>query len=242
MCFFGKNVKNIAIKGTNPVGLYRVPRGYIDFSRRERYSKGNLWGGCAEMEEHTGYGCGVIAALDLLLYLARQRETGSAQSASAGGPVPWTLYDRWARQLSRRYMPVVPPVGTNGWAIALGLNAVFLRQGIPLRASWGVSRDRLWTRMGELLDRDVPVILSIGRNFPRVWRNVETAFYTPGRESGPPACSTNAHFVTVTAMDEDYLTVSSWGHPYRLSREEFDAYRREASASLLCTILDVREK
>jgi len=78
--------------------------------------------------------------------------------------------------------------------------------------------------------------------FPRVWRNVETAFYTPGRESGPPACSTNAHFVTVTAMDEDYLTVSSWGHPYRLSREEFDAYRREASASLLCTILDVREK
>mgnify|MGYP001073276322 CR=1 FL=1 len=97
-------------------------------------------------------------------------------------------------------------------------------------------------KLGELLDRDVPVILSIGRNFPRVWRNVETAFYTPGRESGPPACSTNAHFVTVTAMDEDYLTVSSWGHPYRLSREEFDAYRREASASLLCTILDVRKK
>lgn len=102
-----------------------------------------------------GYGCGVIAALDLLLYLARQREVGSAQSTLAGGPVPWTLYDRWARQLSRRYMPVVPPVGTNGWAIALGLNAVFLRQGIPLRASWGVSRDRLWTRMGELLDRPV---------------------------------------------------------------------------------------
>lgn len=64
-----------------------------------------------------GYGCGVIAALDLLLYLARQREVGSAQSTLAGGPVPWTLYDRWARQLSRRYMPVVPPVGTNGWAI-----------------------------------------------------------------------------------------------------------------------------
>ena len=94
---------------------------------------------------------------------------------------------------------------------------------------------------GRAADRDVPVILSIGRNFPRVWRNAETAFYTPGRKR-PPACSTNAHFVTVTAMDEGYLTVSSWGHPYRLSREEFDAYRREASASLLCTILDVREK
>ena len=44
------------------------------------------------------------------------------------------------------------------------------------------------------------------------------------------------------AMADRWLTVSSWGHPYRLSREEFDAYRREASASLLCTILDVREK
>lgn len=41
------------------------------------------------------------------------------------------------------------------------------------------------------------------------------------------------------AMDDRWLTVSSWGRPYRLGREEFD---REASASLLCTILDVREK
>lgn len=31
MCFFGKNVKNIAIKGTNLVGLYRVPRGTLTF-------------------------------------------------------------------------------------------------------------------------------------------------------------------------------------------------------------------
>ena len=54
-----------------------------------------------------GYGCGVIAALDLLLYLARQREVGSARTMPAGGPVPWTLYDRWARQLSRRYMPLL---------------------------------------------------------------------------------------------------------------------------------------
>ena len=35
-----------------------------------------------------GYGCGVIAALDLLLYLARQREVGSAQSTLAGGRCP----------------------------------------------------------------------------------------------------------------------------------------------------------
>ena len=41
------------------------------------------------------------------------------------------------------------------------------------------------------------------------------------------------------AMDDRWLTVSSWGRPYRLGREEFD---RETSASLLCTILDVRAK
>ena len=39
-----------------------------------------------------------------------------------------------------------------------------------------------------------------------------------------------------------WLPVSSWGRPYRLGREEFDRCRWEASASLLCTILDVRAK
>lgn len=39
-----------------------------------------------------------------------------------------------------------------------------------------------------------------------------------------------------------WLTVSSWGRPYRLGREEFDRCRRGASASLLCMILDVRAK
>lgn len=43
-------------------------------------------------------------------------------------------------------------------------------------------------------------------------------------------------------MDDRWLTVSSWGRLYRLSREEFDRRRREASASLLCMILDVRAK
>lgn len=44
------------------------------------------------------------------------------------------------------------------------------------------------------------------------------------------------------AMDDRWLTVSSWGRPYRLGREEFDRCRREADASLLCIILDVRAK
>ena len=44
------------------------------------------------------------------------------------------------------------------------------------------------------------------------------------------------------AMADRWPTVSFWGRPYRLNREEFDRCRREASASLLCTILDVRVK
>ena len=55
------------------------------------------------------------------------------------------------------------------------------------------------------------------------------------------------------AMNGEYISalrngVLSYGdgwtaeRPYRLGREEFDRCRREASASLLCTILDVRAK
>lgn len=44
------------------------------------------------------------------------------------------------------------------------------------------------------------------------------------------------------AMDGRWPTVSFWGRPYRLNREEFDRCQREASVPLLCTILDVRKK
>ena len=43
----------------------------------------------------------------------------------------------------------------------------------------------------------------------------------------------------LTAAASDGWTA---GRPYRLGREEFDRYRWEAGASLLCTILDVRAK
>ena len=56
-------------------------------------------------------GCGVIAALDLLLYLKGQE-----------APIEEAEYDRYADTLRRRYFPLMPPLGMNALVLLAGMN------------------------------------------------------------------------------------------------------------------------
>ena len=62
------------------------------------YGGSQRWSDSATLRQ---CGCGVIAALDLLLYLRQQRTDcrGLLEELPSAGPIPWPLYDRCARQL-----------------------------------------------------------------------------------------------------------------------------------------------
>lgn len=198
------------------------------------------WGGSQRLDPDPilrKCGCGVIAALDTLIYLHRHRP-GFAQplfrALSAKGGVSGTAYHQWTDTLRRRYFPLFPPFGVNGWTLAAGLNRYCRDNRLPLRARWGTGR--LWETMAAQLAADLPVILCIGTCLP----GRKLTLYVQKDGLWKPGTTVSAHFVTVTAMDDAWLTVSSWGRQYGIRRAEFDQYVRSASGPLLSNILVLR--
>ena len=191
-------------------------------------------------------GCGVIAALDLLLYLCRFHPDCRCDffaEAAEDGCIDEHEYDELAQKLSSRFFPMIPKLGINGLMLAAGLNRFFRCYRLPFRASWGFGCGRLFSEIEQMLSRDIPVILSVGPNFPLFWQKHELSFYT-SRPDGTlfRACGIIAHYVMVTGIDEKHLQISSWGREYYIDRGEYMDYIRRRSGSIVSNIVKIREK
>ncbi len=187
-----------------------------------------------------GYGCGVVGGADLLYYLALTRPdyctpyTGRPES----NELSFEQYERMCSRLRSSFMPVIPHFGKTGPALAAGLNAYFSRYNIPCKARWCMGHEKLFERIGEMLQNDLPVIFSVGANFPLFWGKHRVRLYTRSPEGHMRAtAATRAHFMTVTAMDEDFLEVSSWGGKYYISRREYLSYVKTHGTSITSNIM-----
>ncbi|MBR5342612.1 MAG: hypothetical protein IK149_01800 [Oscillospiraceae bacterium] len=192
-------------------------------------------------------GCGVIAGLDLLIYLNRyhlqRSDYGLKVPAPAEGEIPESQYHRMVSALRKKFLPLIPKHGINGLLLAAGMNACFLVNRMPYTALWGVPYARLWDGIQTMLERDIPVILSIGPNFPLFWKHRKLKLYVRRADGAfVPGTQTHAHYVTITGMDDEWLRISSWGKMFFVRREEYLDYVKENSVRLVCNILYVRKK
>lgn len=198
-------------------------------------------------------GCGVISSTDLLIYLHRHRkgcdtklfseiflsESGQEQAGNVPdgfgySVIPLEEYNRCVDLLRRKYFPVIPRLGMNGLMLVLGLNRYFTKYQIKLKASWCMSSKKMWPRMKQMLAADLPVILTVGPNFPFIWRNQKLTFYQRRFDgSYIAACETNAHFITATAMDQEWVRISSWGKAYYMNQKEYENYVKKYSCPFL---------
>ncbi len=177
-------------------------------------------------------GCGPVAALDLLHYLT---------DTDTRTPLSQERYNEELRHLCRRYLPLIPKSGLNGIALALGVNRLFRERGLPYRAIWAFSGSRLWDRIRGMLLQDLPVILSIGPNFPALWQKERLRFYSRRHDgSYVPSVSTKSHYVTVTGMDPDWLRISSWGREYYINRKEYEEFVKRHSSYLFSNLLYIK--
>lgn len=186
-------------------------------------------------------GCGIVAALDLLLYLERWHGGGYVPmfaSLPADGPIPFPAYNSCVDRLRKTYFPMIPYAGINGVMLAAGMQLFLKRHAMPWKARWCFSSSAIWARIGTMLQEDLPVIMSVGPNFPDFWGKEKASFYTqtPYGEYRR-ASAAHAHYFTVTGMDDEWLRISSWGQCYYLNRQEFEQYARRHSAGFLCNIL-----
>ena len=184
-------------------------------------------------------GCGLIAAMDTLRYLWRRQPGQGFFPQDLPAELPKDEYETLTLALNRRFVKVVPPFGVNGLTLAWGMNRFFRRCSLPLRARWGTSRKKLWQTVGRMLTQDLPVILAIGPNWPRLWGKREVGLYRDPADPSP-AATVCGHYVTVTGMDEDWIRVSSWGRQYYIRKAEFEHYVRTFSCNLFSSCLVLR--
>lgn len=191
-------------------------------------------------------GCGVVAAADLLLYLTRWHAHGAVDCFAGlleDAPIPLPVYDACIQKLSRGYFPMIPYAGINGVMLMAGMELFFRRHGMPYTARWRFLPGGMWPRIEEMLRSDIPVIMSVGPNFPLIWGKRRVRFYNRSPDGRYlPVSGAKAHYFTVTGLDEDWLRISSWGRCYYLSRREFEDYVRRYSTSIASNILSIEQK
>ena len=176
-------------------------------------------------------GCGPVAAVDLILYLKHRC------SPSEPFRLPLVYYNAKLSAACRRYFPLIPPFGINGLLFIWGLNRFLRDEALPYHARWCVSEAKLWNRAEALLAQDLPVIMSVGPNFPAVWEKHRLTFYRQTADGRYlPASGAKSHYITATGIDHDWLRIASWGQEFYIRRSEYDRFVKEHSTYLFSNL------
>ena len=193
-----------------------------------------------------GYGCGVIAATDILFYLDLHKEYCKGKDFQEedikSGIVDIETYQRCAEAMRKKYFPVIPSLGIPGWLLGMEINRYFIKNRIPLKATFGVRSRNIPNRIKAMLEHDIPVILAIGPNFPLPVRKHKLAFYEKIEEGYEKIAEAAAHFVVITGFEGQWLRISSWGREYYVNFYEYQNYVKKYSCSLVSNICYIRKK
>jgi len=182
------------------------------------------------------YGCGTIAAADMLLYLAMQNEAlrspETAIALQGTGPIQYNNYDTYVRVINNKYTKTRRIIAVLGPALATAINDYARTNDFSYEASWkwSLTYFDMLDIIEEMLHEDIPVILSIGPNTPLIWGKIGIPFYhkidielpkadetkkvTKDQTKEIPAThyykvvqqNINSHYVNVTGVIRDDVT------------------------------------
>ena len=179
-------------------------------------------------------GCGIIAAANSIKCIEAKQTHRTY--------LDYDEYMALANLLSKKYIHVLPKLGINGISLSVGINRYFWRHRMPYRAVWGIGRRHIWENITRMVNDGIPVILAIGPNNIRFLTDKKLPFYTKDGEGFVCSCEINAHYVSVTAIDDFYLTISSWGRKYYINRNEFINYCKRYSNFLYSNVMIIKNK
>ena len=211
------------------------------------FDETDYWGNMQDYMIHY-FGCGVIAFTDLIAYqegyrsLYKSVEMDYIRTANDNLPIIGTGIERENNHYG---------IGPNGVSIVTAINSYYFVSGDSDKASWEWSLDdkEMLEDIRIMLDEDVPVIMSLGPNFPDVLTGtsgiVFYKLYLPGDTDYintnsmeiyqfSPSADKNVmgHYFTVTGIFKDdisgktMLRISSWGSEYYI---DYSAYRNYAN-------------
>lgn len=197
-----------------------------------------------------GYGCGLIGAADVIYFI-----TNSIKGMEKSGNINFDSYMDYVRKLEKKYFRIYPKLGISGILLSLWMNLYFFfhrkeikeKTGHRFTARWAVLPWNILKRIKEMLNSDIPVIISIGPGF---FRKARLSFYSrtvdkDGRVTYTPVTETKDHYVTVTGVIEEkkdvHLEISSWGRKYYISYKEYVDYVKRNDNFFFSNILFIKK-
>ena len=118
---------------------------------------------------------------------------------------------------------------------------------LPLLFSRCNTRQALFNAITASLLQDLPVILGIGPGvhqclLPKAERGITFYSYDKKTDAFAPVKKVRSHFVVVTGIKDDLLTVSSWGCKYYISLTEYARYSGLDMFGLFSNIIYLTEE
>ena len=192
------------------------------------YAGNQMWSSNKAIHD---YGCGVVAAFDSFNYLYNKKAGSNIYSDLSS-----KTYIKTVESFAKKYFSY--SFGINGLALASGMNKIFRNYELPYSAKWVSSKDKLFERIKGMLSNDIPVIFSIGPNFPLFWKKHELIFYQKNdNDNLVPIERVTDHYATIIAIDDNWLTVSSWGLEYLIRISEYKYYVENYSNYLFSNVI-----
>jgi hypothetical protein len=214
------------------------------------------------------YGCGTIATADLLLYLARRsddfRSPETQIALNTDNSIDHRNYDAYVRRINDKYTKTRRYIAVLGTKIASAFNSYSKTYGLGYHAywKWTLSYYDMYEIIVEMLNYDIPVIISIGPNTPKFWENKGIPFYQryevtipDSEEQKSPTKQyryravmqdINSHYVTVTGIIKDNLAhkimlrISSWGVEYYINYEEYRNYIENCGGTFTSSLVQIK--
>ncbi len=182
------------------------------------------------------FGCGIIAFADLLLYLGNSddRFLTEENRKYVRQKLSENMYKEYFDRIYKLIGGLTNHYGISGLKIRRNFNRIARRNGWKLRAKWGCSGKKIFTRIEEMLGNNIPVILCIPMMILKKDKDCKLALYHRIYDEQTQqylyqvAERTNAHYVTVTEIlwegERRILKIASWGKEYYIDFEEYDSY------------------
>lgn len=230
--------------------MIQLKKRYIQVDDKQKISFGGNQAWFSE-KKLSDFGCGLVASGDILLYLTK---TGRIKSTAAelvlrcGEIYEKEVYLNYLRGLEKKYFYVSRLIrGITGFGLAIGFNRFDAGEKSAFKASWGVPVSRIGDVVRRSLEKDIPVLFSVGANFPWVFGKKGVTLYEKQDGIYKKSTQTRKHYMTITGIEQDDMLgelyqISSWGREYYMSRHEYEEYIHHYSIGLLTNILFIREK
>ncbi|MCQ2538290.1 MAG: hypothetical protein MJ124_07815 [Lachnospiraceae bacterium] len=179
----------------------------------------------------SGYGCGLIAGNDLVMYLSGETAMADIETYKA-------------RIKKERFIyPIINYFGIAGIMLAPSIKLDMIKHHLPYSVRWGVFPKNLRKTCEEMLENDIPVIFSVCQVFNFLWKPAGLQLYRKNSSGELVPCTrASSHYMTLTALDGDEMTVSSWGNKYYASWKEYEHLVRRRSFWVFSNIVKVTKK